>query len=230
MTDIASTSLGDLVATHPGAARVLDGLGLDFCCHGARTLAEACAEAGVDVAAVATELAALDGDGDGDTGWADLDPPDLADHIVATHHRYLWDELPRLEKLATKVADVHGDRHPELAEVHELVGALRADLEPHMLKEERVLFPAIAVLAAGRRDLPFGSAANPIRAMQQEHEHTGELLQRLRAATKGYDVPDDGCASYRALYEGLAALEADTHQHVHKENHVLFPAVLRLEA
>ena len=32
--------------------------------------------------------------------------------------------------------------------------------------------------------------------------------------------------SYRALYEALAQLETDTHLHVHKENNVLFPAVL----
>ena len=42
-------------------------------------------------------------------------------------------------------------------------------------------------------------------------------------------VPDDGCASYQALYTGLAELEADTHLHVHKENNVLFPAVLETE-
>ena len=40
--------------------------------------------------------------------------------------------------------------------------------------------------------------------------------------------PADACASYRSLYERLAALEADTHLHIHKENNVLFPAVLRL--
>ena len=42
-------------------------------------------------------------------------------------------------------------------------------------------------------------------------------------------APADGCASYQALYEGLAELEADTHLHVHKENNVLFPAVVALE-
>jgi regulator of cell morphogenesis and NO signaling len=31
------------------------------------------------------------------------------------------------------------------------------------------------------------------------------------------------------LYEGLAELESDTHLHVHKENNLLFPAVIALE-
>lgn len=58
----------------------------------------------------------------------------------------------------------------------------------------------------------------------------GDLLARLRPATGGYAVPDDGCASYRALYTGLVELEAGTHRHVHRENNLLFPAVLATEA
>jgi regulator of cell morphogenesis and NO signaling len=65
--------------------------------------------------------------------------------------------------------------------------------------------------------------------MLTEHDTVGDLLARLRASTDSYSVPDDGCASYQALYTGLAELEADTHLHVHKENNVLFPAVLEAE-
>jgi len=227
MTIVHDTdTLGDLVAANPAAARVLDGFGLDYCCHGDRSLVDACAAAGLDARTVADELAGLDVAGD--TEWTTLAPDELAAHIVATHHRYLWDELPLLESLAAKVLDVHGERHPELGEVHELVVALRADLEPHLTKEERVLFPAIEALTRGQREFPFGPVANPIRVMIMEHDRAGELLARVRAATGGYSVPADGCASYRSLYERLAALELDTHQHIHKENHVLFPAAIRL--
>ena len=226
MIDVQDRRLGDLVTANSAAARVLERHGLDYCCHGGRTLGDACASAGIDPAVVTAELSALDDSED--TTWTSLDPPALAEHIVATHHRYLWEELPLLDALAAKVATVHGQRHPELAEVRRLVTELRADLEPHLLKEERVLFPAIAALAAGQTEFPFGSVAQPIHMMVIEHDRAGELLARLRAATDGYQVPADGCASYRSLYERLAALELDTHVHIHKENHVLFPAALRL--
>ncbi|HEX4906434.1 MAG TPA: iron-sulfur cluster repair di-iron protein [Acidimicrobiales bacterium] len=225
MTDV-SVTLGDLVADDPGAARVLDRYGLDFCCHGDRTLHDACTEAGIDAADV--EAALADAPTGGDASWTALDPPALADHIVTTHHRYLDDELPALVALADKVLTVHGARHPELADVSRLVVALVDDLVPHLRKEERVLFPAIHALAAGRRDLHFGPVENPIRMMGFEHERAGDLLAALRQATDGYRVPDDGCASYRSLYERLEALELDTHLHIHKENHVLFPAAIRL--
>jgi regulator of cell morphogenesis and NO signaling len=225
MTDL-QTSLGDIVAANPAAARVLEGLGLDYCCHGDRSLEAACAAAGLDAEHVTAELAGVDDDVD--VNWTALDPPALAAHIVDTHHAYLHTELPQVHALAGKVLAVHGDRHPELVEVTRLVTELCADLEPHLLKEERVLFPAIRELAAGRADFAFGSVANPIRMMNLEHDRCAELLEALRLETAGYTVPDDACASYRSLYQRLEALEFDTHVHIHKENHVLFPAAIAL--
>ena len=226
MTDVHHLTLADLVTVNPAAARVLDVFGLDYCCHGDRTIESACAAAGLDVEEVQATIAGLEIDGD--TGWTGLDAPALADHILATHHAFLHAELPLLESLAEKVLGVHGQNHPELAEVARLVACVRADLEPHMMKEERILFPAIRALAGGTTEFPFGSVANPIRMMQLEHDQCGELLALLRAATAGYTVPSDACASYRSLYERLEALELDTHLHVHKENHVLFPAAIAL--
>jgi regulator of cell morphogenesis and NO signaling len=226
MNDAAQTTLGDLVAANPGAARVLDRLGLDYCCHGDRTLREASEVAGLAPAAVHAAVVATAAGGS--PGWTKLDPPALADHIVETHHRYLLDELPALDALADKVLAVHGEHHPELSAVRRLVAELRADLEPHMRKEERVLFPAIHAIADGMREFAFGPVDNPIRMMRLDHEQAGELLAELRTMTGGYAVPADACASYRSLYERLQALELDTHLHIHKENHALFPAVLAL--
>lgn len=113
-----------------------------------------------------------------------------------------------------------------------LFAELRADLEPHLVKEERVLFPMIRELAMADTAPGFhcGTLADAIRMMLAEHDTVGELLVRLRAVTGNYSVPDDGCASYRALYGSLAEIESDTHVHVHKENNELFPAVLATEA
>lgn len=226
MTDVHDPVLGDLVAANPAAARILDAYGLDFCCHGDCSLGEACRAAGLDAVAVAAAVDALDVVGD--TEWTALDPAALATHIVDTHHAYLHAELPVLDALAGKVRAVHAARHPELDAVGRLVAAVRTELEPHLLKEEHVLFPAIEAIAGGRRDFPFGSVETPVRIMRFEHDRAGDLLEELRAATGGYTVPADACASYRALYERLEALEEDTHLHILKENHVLFPAVIAL--
>jgi regulator of cell morphogenesis and NO signaling len=218
-------TLAEIVTEDPGAARLLEGHRLDYCCGGRETLEDACAREGLDPELVIAELAARPAGPPAE--WSHLAPEALVDHLESTHHAYLHRELPRLVALAGKVAQVHGTRHPELGQVAALVTAVQADLEPHLAKEERVLFPMIRELAAADASAPHrGSVSDPIRVMLAEHDQTGELLARLREVTHEYAVPDDGCASYAALYTGLAELEADTHLHVHKENNVLFPAVL----
>ena len=222
-------TLADVVTEEPGAARVLEGFGLDYCCGGRRTLADACAREGVDPNRVLDALGDIEPGPEPD--WAQMAPEELVDHLEATHHAYLHAELPRLHALVDKVTGVHGARHAELVDVRAAFVALRADLEPHLLKEERVLFPMIRELAtaAAPPSFPCGPLANPISVMLAEHDRAGELLATLRRLTDGYQPPADGCASYRALYAGLAELEADIHLHVHKENNLLFPAVVILE-
>ena len=224
-------TLGALVTEHPSLARHLERVGLDYCCGGERTLAEACAAAGIELDDVVAVLVSALDDADDTAAWPEMDAVELVDHLVGTHHRYLWDELPRISALLDRIVDVHGTRHPELETVRECFTEIRNDLEPHMLKEERVLFPIVRELSApdGARAFHCGTVGNPIAVMEREHESVGALLSCLRALTNGYQPPDDACATYRESFKALAELEADTHLHVHKENNVLFPMVVALE-
>lgn len=221
-----------LVARNPGLAREFERLGLDFCCHGDRPLAKACAAAGVPLVEALGAVARMTPVNDHGyvVNWPQLRLVDLVDHIEEVHHRYLHLELPSLVVLSSKVLSAHGERHPELSRVETLVSGLRDDFVPHLAKEERVLFPAIRELASGHRGFAFGSVVNPIAAMMSEHESVGEVLQQVREVTSGYVVPEEGCHSYRRLYERLSALESDTHVHVMKENTFLFPRAVELEA
>jgi regulator of cell morphogenesis and NO signaling len=209
--------LGDLVTANPARARTLEALDLDYCCHGNRSLTDACAAAGRPVAEVIEALTAVDDATPAvSVDWASLPVPDLLDHVVAINHVPLRTEVPRLLPLARKVAEVHGARHPELAGVAADLERMWAELEPHLDEEEATLVPKLAV--GGSID---------VAALRAEHEEVGGLLDHLREASGGFAVPADGCASYQALYAGLDALDADIRLHIHKENNVILPAVER---
>lgn len=155
----------------------------------------------------------------------------MADELEATHHAYLRRVLPEIHNRAVTLADTHAARHPELAPLAALVRELRAELEPHLMKEEQVLFP-FARLLDGADSLPqfhCGSIRNPIGAMLVEHDRTDELLARIRAATAGYGAHADAPVGVHHLYRDLAELEADTLVHIAKENHGLFPAAMAAE-
>jgi regulator of cell morphogenesis and NO signaling len=155
----------------------------------------------------------------------------LVDHIVATHHAYVRSALPRIAASLTTLMEVHGARHPELAQIAARFDGVAQDFLQHMRKEEHVLFPYVRELAARgpRRPSPFGTVENPIRMMEREHEHSDAQMREIRHLANGYVPPPDGCATYRACFDELAQFERDLHRHVHLENNVLFPRAVELE-
>ncbi|HRQ72996.1 MAG TPA: iron-sulfur cluster repair di-iron protein [Phycisphaerales bacterium] len=217
-------TVGEIVARFPAVATALESFGIDYCCGGRKTLAEAVERKGLDLDRVVTGLEdAASGPIENERDWRNASLSELCDHIEATHHEYLRRELPALAGRLDRVVKAHGDRRPEMHEVAEVFRDFAAELNAHMLKEEQILFPAIRAVEAGQTIRGIGA---PIAVMEQEHDDAGRALERMRELTGGYAVPMDACGTYRALLEGLRALEADMHRHVHKENNILFPRVL----
>lgn len=195
---------------------------IDFCCQGGRTLREACERKGLAVASVVEQLEAEPADRAAPVrNPAGLPPPELATHIVETHHGFLRRELPRLHAMSERVAQVHGGHTPSLIEMFHVYTGMEAELASHMMKEEQILFPALVAMSRGEAG-PL-ALDGPIACMIHEHEEVGTALVRLRELSHGFQPPADACNTYRALFAGLHDLEEDLHRHIHLENAVLFP-------
>ena len=223
-------TVGELVAEQPGCSQVFEKLGIDYCCGGRLTLAEACSRKGLDPAAVLLTLQSVQQPNEGSTiRPRAMSLTALADHIEATHHVYLKQELPRLTQLAAKVASRHGDNHAWLRQLEPLIETFAQELDGHMAKEEGVLFPLIRRLdagqPAGRTDCGM-TLDQPIAVMMREHDDAGRALERMREMSDNYQPPTDACNSFHALLDGLATLERDMHQHIHLENNALFPRAM----
>ena len=226
----------------PAATRVLEKLGIDYCCGGAKSLAEACGEANIPIQQVlaslesAAQSAQVREDAPRAADWTKAPLTELIAHIINTHHKYTREEIARLGPLFDKVCNVHGPKHPELADLRHNFRALAQELTVHMMKEERVLFPFIERMEeatiAGEPILPapFGSVNHPVTMMVHEHDSAGNILRSLRALSGDYTPPPQACTSYRTLYSALAEFERDLHQHIHLENNVLFPRAIEMES
>lgn len=230
------TTVRDIAIEQPASIRVFERFGIDYCCGGRKPLAEACQERSIAPQAVLDAIqAAIAGGGEPARDWTQASLETICDHIVATHHAYVRAELPRLEALAQRVVSRHGNTHPELQEIQQLIGSLGEELLQHLSKEEMVLFPFITSLErnlanCGPRPLGcFGAVRNPIRMMIAEHDSAGDALDRMRALSGGFTPPEGACPTYRGFYQALSDFEKDLHQHVHLENNILFPRAIDLD-
>ncbi|HYL76723.1 MAG TPA: iron-sulfur cluster repair di-iron protein [Bryobacteraceae bacterium] len=230
----SQTTVREIAQQHPQAARIFESFGIDYCCGGKRPLAEACQHANVAVDGVMAELQRPAPSAELDDRWAFAPLAELANHIVEKHHGFVRQESPRLTALLEKVRTRHGELHPELREIQGLFEGLTSELASHMLKEEHVLFPMIQQLEETSRNAgpdaatQFRSIEFPIARMVAEHEDAGEALRGIRSLTGEYQPPAGACASFQALYQGLAQFERDLHQHIHLENNILFPRAVAL--
>ena len=226
----------DVVLENPEVTRVFEKIGIDYCCGGQQALGDACASAGITLEDLQKSLTLTAIARDVKTDFRNVSLTELIDHILNTHHVFTRTELERLHALMTKVYLKHGQNHHELAQLQSLFDTLSGELEPHMMREERVLFPYVMAMeeaVSNQRtfDRPlFGAVTNPIRVMMFEHDNAGYLLKQMRQLTHDYTPPTDACMSYRALYQSLDAFEKDLHQHIHLENNILFPRAVRMEA
>jgi regulator of cell morphogenesis and NO signaling len=233
----ATQTVRQLATEIPNATRVFEKLGIDYCCGGGKSLEAACTHAKISVTDVLRTLEEgsipMEGAATPDFSQASLN--ELVSHIVSRHHGYVKQEIPRLEKLLSKVASVHGRNHTELIGIQKVFSALGAELSSHMMKEEMVLFPYITKMELARESgkqaphAPFGTVGNPVHMMELEHEDSGNALKELRSLTSNYTPPQDACFSYNTLFAALKDFETDLHQHIHLENNILFPRAIALE-
>lgn len=227
----AETTVGELVRAQPNRARVFENLGIDYCCGGKKPLAEVCRARNLDPATVVAMLAALEGDPEEPAPNPDqMTLSGLCDHIERDHHDWLREELPRLDFMTRKVAAVHGDHEPRLREIRRVFESFQAEIVAHTREEEEQIFPAIRNLdaASGRPAETAAALKVTFAKLESEHEQAGAALEQLADLTDRHTPPDWACNTFRALYDTLARLERNMHQHVHKENNVLFPRVLAL--
>lgn len=211
--------VGEYADTHPHALPVLFAWQVDFAFNGRVSLGEACTKAGVAPDLLLAEAETSRRAAPPAVVWSRRGIHALIRHLVDEHHNSNREALPalieRTRRLITR--DARSAEHLRERVLRALL-ALHEDLDLHLLKEERVLFPWI--LQAGD-DLEM----EPLRAMHGDHDDLQRLLLRLRVAVRSGRPDGVRTTDLTALYRDIARLDYDLQVHVHLENNVLFPMV-----
>ena len=229
MKTYKQTKIGDIVTQDFRAAEVFKKAGIDFCCGGSQSLEAACRDKKLDVAEIESELEKLENSEPGSSHKFNEWKLDfLCDYIVNTHHQTVMKLLPQLTFYTQKIAEVHGDNHPELSEIANLFAQVDTELRQHLRNEEEVLFPAIREVLKTNSAESKATIISEITRMTGEHEFAGGAMDKINELSHRYAVPEDGCNTYRVAYKLLEQFEDDLHIHVHLENNILYPKAMKL--
>ncbi len=207
------STLAEVACREPCATRLMFRVGVPLLTMPTSKLGPACREAGVDANGLLATLDAMDHGTC--VRWAVEPLPVLMDHLLGVHQRHR-EQMGRIKGYLAQAAPVHPDANS--AAVIHLIQRLTEDLEDHMRKEETVLFPW---LRSGRGR----SAGSPVRVMMSDHAQVASQLRQL-----GASLPLRGSARHEASWRPLQAeihtFSEDLFEHVHLENHILFPRAL----
>jgi regulator of cell morphogenesis and NO signaling len=221
------TQVSDIVTALPQSTDLFRSLRIDFCCGGKVPLKEAAEARQLDPDEVLNHLKEMESNRERRESMhpSSFGEKTLVAYIQEKYHENLREELPSLTPYITKVARVHGERHPHLLRDQELFRELRAELLEHTEDEDKNVFPLILEFMSN----PTAELKEHLRPhvfeLEEEHEHAGRILNELREITNNFTPPVDACGTYRTVYARLELLEKDTFDHVHLENNVLFDRV-----
>ncbi|WP_010296663.1 iron-sulfur cluster repair di-iron protein [Clostridium senegalense] len=220
-------SLGECVIIYPGIVEKFNNMQLDYCCGGNKNLEVALKEKGIDVAKfienVNIEFDKFVANNSSYVNWNEKSSEELINHIINVHHTKTFELLNDISPLLLKVFKVHYNHLPEvLKRVNKLFGTLKFELEEHLIKEEKELFPKIIELGKIINKNEREQLIEEIQSFIEEHEVAGDIIKELDTITDGYTVPEWACTSFELLYSKLHELEKDLFIHIHKENNILF--------
>ena len=138
MTIQKETKIGEAVAENFRCAAVFEQFGIDFCCGGKKSIADACIAKGLDPEDVVLALQNIQVNGNGNTANFSLwNPGFLIDYIVNNHHRYVEKMLPVIYMHSQKVAEKHGTNHPEVVSIAQHFTGVKEELSKFICRKKK---------------------------------------------------------------------------------------------
>lgn len=231
-----TATIGEISTKDLRKAEVFKKYGIDFSCGGDKTVKEVCEEKGLDAKKVEEELnQPIENTTANQINYSEWPLDFLSDYVVNVHHSYVKKYLGELKQYAVKVAEVHGDKHPELLPLKENVLKLHDGLERHINEEEKVIFPLIKKIVSAKENnethlrYDNGNFVSLTADLENEHITFDQLFVEIHKLTQEFKLPEDACTSYKLLFQVLQDFENDLKLHVHIENNILFPKVAEIE-
>ncbi len=108
---------------------------IDFCCNGSMSLDEVCKNKGLSVDNIKNEIDVIfTSNSISEIDYKSFTPDLLIDYILDNHHVYVEENVPILFLHLEKLCKGHGENHPELFVINNLLKISGGELLNHLKK------------------------------------------------------------------------------------------------
>ncbi len=226
----------DIVRENISTSKVFFHYGIDYCCNGTITLAEAIKDLEVDMNTVINELKKhLSDNLPSEENMHLMMPDELIEIIKDKHHGYLHLNLPLIHESGQIAVRENPKEAKVLVDLLSAFVELRDSLNKNIFKEDNIIFPYILnITEAYKNDLkidiaPFRKITNALNFMELENNKTHMLMSKIRTLSNNYLAEPSSSKICKLFYSKLKEMEEEIYIHLYIQNHTLFPKAIELE-
>ena len=232
--DLINKTITEIVSQHNSAALIFDKYHLDFCCNGDKVLEDAVNEANIAVDYLLKDLeVAIANESNENIDFTELTVTEVSELLRTDYHDSLRHKISEISTLSQKVQSETKDER--LEQIRELIMSMFNHLAPHMLSEEKVLFPYLEYMEhtinKGKVPKPasFGKLKKSVSTMLDDHEASAGQLDELRELTSNYTCNQKDNELLCQYFDELKKLDQNLRMHIFIENNILFRKARKLE-
>lgn len=239
----ATENIYDLVSKNYIYAALLHYFGIDFYNHTHQTLAQTCAEKGIDATILIKQLEGAVSKKENRNSKKSIQdithyPVELViDYLKHAHRIFMRRSLPYMSKLVCN-CDSSGleSKYKSVIEDLKIAFPLFAeDFIRHIFEEEDSLFDYITLLDnAFYGKIPITKVFYPmqehsISRFLRQHQQDDDEMKGIKELTHNYKITAQTPLLIRVLYSELKDFEEELQLHADIENRILLPKALKLE-
>lgn len=222
-------TIGSIVTQNLQASEIFNEYGIDYACHGERTLEQVCFEENLPIVNILEELWSLDAVNSSMPNFDLMAIDTLTRYITNKHHRYAERKITSIRRRIERLERLYVSHHQELVLIRKTFEDMSVHVLLHMKNEEFFIFPYIRKMVKRGETQTTTTIGKALAMMENDHEQQAENLKQLTNLTNHYTVPKKSDYAFRVTYNAMKELEQDLRVHMHLENNILFPKAIKLE-
>jgi|ETNmetMinimDraft_21_1059911.scaffolds.fasta_scaffold08625_2 regulator of cell morphogenesis and NO signaling len=227
MNEFKNKTASELVIENYLFSNVFNKYGIDYLNDGNIEIKELCKNnKHLDICTIEKELKNIRHSGSS-MNFNHLNEEGLCNYIINTQHKNCKKKVNDVLSVAQII--YKKEKVKPFNEIFINATKLSIELNSHMEKEEKFLFPFIKKISAKKTNeirKGFNVVNYPINLLKKEHLKAIETLEKLLTLSGKYKIE---CQDVSLLNQKIGLLKNDLHLHIHLENNILFKKILKLE-